>query len=340
MTSDLLSFSRQGESVRSLLEQLEQGKLAHALLITGNEGTGKKTLARLVAATVLCQGEGPRPCGKCRSCTQLASGSHTDLIEISSGLHIAPDIDQNRKTIGVEDIREMNRIVYTHSYESENRVVLLSEADKMTPQAQNALLKTLEEPPERVNFILVCEKENSLLTTVLSRCRSVRLHPWSDEDMMVILKSKGIPEERARETIAVAEGSPGKAIQLAGDETFWNNRKEILQSFFRCPSLSDIPRVSGQWKDRKAESDTVLLTLEEGLEQLLRYRLDEDRENRAELEERYSPAWVSLAERCDLSVFNRLFDLLFLAGRQLESSVNFQAVVDQILMTFMEVISR
>ena len=141
------SFLQHGEEFRVLFGQLAERKNVHAYLICGEKGTGKRTLARLMGAALLCSAEGNRPCGCCRNCRLAESGEHPDLIRIEKGNPIAPGVKKDRSTIPVEDIREMIRICSVRPTDGSMHIVLICDADKMTVQAQNCLLKTLDDQP-------------------------------------------------------------------------------------------------------------------------------------------------------------------------------------------------
>ena len=188
MKPDLSSFIQQGDELCSLIHQMENGTLVHATLITGEKGVGKKTLARLIASGLLCRSDGKRPCGICRDCVMAAGEEHPDMIVIRKGYPIAPDVKKDRSTIPVDDIREMIRLCSTHTFDGRARVVLLFEAGKMTPQAQNCLLKTLEEPPDNTYLLLVTDHPDALLKTVISRTRQVHLHAWPDSYIRYVLE--------------------------------------------------------------------------------------------------------------------------------------------------------
>ncbi len=335
------NFSAQGESISALAAQIQMRTLAHAVLISGEEGVGKKTLADLMAAALLCRGEGIRPCGKCPSCIQAAAGEHPDLVRIRLGVPLSGESGKNRATIPVDDIREMERIAGVHPFEGDNRVIIIQDAEKMTPAAQNALLKILEEPPEGNWFILICTHREALLPTIISRCRPVFLHPWPDEIVMQSLSERNITGKRAEETVEEAGGSIGLALKLSEDEEYWKNRDEIYQSFFGCSSRSDIIRISEKWKDNRALSESILTVLETAVSRMMHFRLCGSSEKTAvRLKGAFPDAWIQWAQVCDLSAFTDLLDTFSLSRRQLQASVGPQAVLEKVLFTLMEAKDR
>lgn len=333
MMLNFSDFREQGEQIRSLREQLDNKKLIHAMMITGEKGTGKKTLAFLIAAALLCKGEAQRPCLICEDCRSVANLDHPDLTVIRKGLPIAAEVKKDRATIPVEDIREMIRRTGQHTLSGGARVVLILDAEKMTPQAQNCLLKTLEEPPENTYFILVTDQPNNLLTTVVSRCQSIRLHPWPDEKILRIVEDAGTEPQRAADAVAEAGGSIGMALELAGDESYWQFRKEIADMFFGTATRSDILKMSNAWKDRKQEADKLFSVLESLLRRLTLSRVTG---NRTGLQSQFAAPWLRFAEKAGLERFTALSDAIVTARRQVSSAVNFQAVIEQLLFRWME----
>lgn len=189
-----------------LLSEIASGKLSHAYLIEGGEGCGKTYFARFAAAAVLCTGDKP-PCGKCLSCVKALAGSHPDLF------YFSPD---KKASMGVETVRDIKKSLFFMPNDGDRKVYIIDDAQKMTVQAQNALLKFIEEPPASVLFFIVADKKESLLPTVVSRTRIISLAPSDNADIRRFLmsESKKSGGEQIDEAINMAEGSPGKALKL------------------------------------------------------------------------------------------------------------------------------
>lgn len=189
-----------------LLSEIASGKLSHAYLIEGGEGCGKTYFARFAAAAVLCTGDKP-PCGKCPSCVKALAGSHPDLF------YFSPD---KKASMGVETVRDIKKSLFFMPNDGDRKVYIIDDAQKMTVQAQNALLKFIEEPPASVLFFIVADKKESLIPTVVSRTRIISLAPSDNADIRRFLmsESKKSGGEQIDEAINMAEGSPGKALKL------------------------------------------------------------------------------------------------------------------------------
>src|SRR5450631_222548 len=156
--SDLVG---QAHVTDTLANAIRNDRVAHAYIFSGARGVGKTTAARILAKALNCvHGPTPTPCGECDSCREIAAGSSLDVIEI--------DAASNR---GIDQIRELREMVRYAPASSRSKVVILDEAHQLTDEASNALLKTLEEPPERVVFILATTRAEDLMETIKSRAQ-------------------------------------------------------------------------------------------------------------------------------------------------------------------------
>lgn len=335
-TAPVLSdFQGQGAVYDGLMRTLRDGTFVHAYLITGLEGMGKRTLARLLAQYWLCQApEGEnRPCGVCRACQQVRDGTHADLVIIAPGKPISPDVRPDMKSIPVDEIRALIAITGRHTFEGGRRVVLIEQADKMNPPAQNALLKTLEEPVPGTIFLLMTESPSLLLPTIVSRCRELKLHPWDDRTVLSVLEKHGVTDQRAQEALHVSGGSIGKALAVAGDEQYWQRRSEVMRDFFALERRSDILRISSTWKDRKDDAEELLDDVEDMLRTLLLCHLGQRSESAVMP---YPAAWQRFSREGELSAMMRLLDAVAQARQMRANQVTWQAVVERLLLSLME----
>ena len=313
-----------------LQEQIREHRLVHALLIAGEPGTGKRTLAGLISGSLMCLSGYGIPCGKCSGCLMAASGEHPDITVVQKGIPLSPDIKKGRATIPVDDIREIIRVCSQYAFEGVNRAIQILDAENMTIQAQNALLKILEEPPENTFFILTSCHPEQLLPTIRSRCRSIKLNPWDDSYIVSVLTESGTDSDKAFKAAKEASGSIGKALKLAADEDYWKMRGDIMNDFFRLHSRSEILGISTAWKDRKAEADVFFGILESNINAMLRYRIGT---RDSGLIEEFPEPWQRFAASADLGQFTYLADRICEARKQCFFNVNFQAVVEQLLLS-------
>lgn len=159
--------------IQYLHNAISEDRVSHAYILNGERGSGKKLLARLFAMTLLCEEHGPEPCNHCHSCKQAESGNHPDIITVT---HDKPN------TISVDDIRvQVNNTIDVKPYQGPYKIYIIPEADKMTVQAQNALLKTIEEPPKYAVILLLTENAELLLPTINSRCVMLKLRYIKDK---------------------------------------------------------------------------------------------------------------------------------------------------------------
>ncbi|TNE87398.1 MAG: DNA polymerase III subunit delta' [Deltaproteobacteria bacterium] len=196
-------------AVERLWSALARDQLHHALLFEGPPHVGKRTTAMALAMAANCEGDGEPPCGSCASCKLVRSGGHPDVMIIE------PAEDRATPIISVEQVREIVRKVGYHRYSGKRRVVIVDPAEAMGPSAANALLKTLEEPPEGTGFILVATQSSTLLPTILSRCQRVRFSAVPGDEIAAWLAEQGIAD--AHGVARLADGAPGRALALAGD---------------------------------------------------------------------------------------------------------------------------
>ncbi len=210
------------KEIAHLEKAIEAGKISHAYIFSGEKGTGKRTLADAFALTLQCTGEGEKPCGKCHSCKQAISGNHPDIICLT---HDKPS------SIGVEDIREkLTGDVMIRPYSGKYKIYIIPDAEKMTVQAQNAILKTIEEPPEYAVIILLATNEQVLLDTIRSRCVVLNLKPVPDERVKeYLMEQMKIPDYQADICAAFAQGNIGKAVRLASSEDFSAIKSSAMQ---------------------------------------------------------------------------------------------------------------
>ena len=202
-----------------LMRSVKAGRIAHAFLLSGPHGTGKRTCANYLTQTILCASP-QAPCGQCPACKKVMAGLHPDVQVVG----------EEEKSISVDTIRALRDQLALRPFEADRHITLIPRADRMTAQAQNALLKTLEEPAGGNVFFLLTDQPGAMLPTIVSRCRRLRFSPVSVEACAAILAEKGVEPGRARLAAACAQGVVGRALEIAGDEDYLPLRGKALSS--------------------------------------------------------------------------------------------------------------
>jgi len=203
---NLKDIFNQEPAVNLLKSALLKNKIAHAYLFTGPKGVGKETAAKALIYHLFCQFSREDPCGSCLSCKKLDKEIHPDFVKI------APE----KRDIRIDTVREIERFIRFRPLEAPYKAILILQAEKLNPEAGNALLKSLEEPPSYVIFILVTENITQLLPTIISRSQIVKFRPLPEKTIKEFLMKYAGYEEGVAQTLAeLSLGSLGRALEIA-----------------------------------------------------------------------------------------------------------------------------
>jgi len=239
-------------------DAIKQRKIVNSYILSGPKSSGKMTLAENIAAAILCEEHNGDACGKCRTCKMVMHHNHPDVIYVN---HEKPSV------ITVDEIRnQLISTIFEYPYSSEKKIYIIDEAEKMNEQAQNALLKTIEEPPEYAVIFLLTNNLNSLLPTILSRCIKFAMKPVNEKALVkYLMEQEEVPDYIAEEAAAFSQGNAGMAINLVRS----SNLSEKIDGFtdliasLKRMDIADIADASKKIiEDKERAKDNVNETLQ------------------------------------------------------------------------------
>ncbi|MEX0682551.1 MAG: AAA family ATPase [Dehalococcoidia bacterium] len=245
----------------ALAAGVANGSPVHSYIFAGPERVGKGAAALLLAAALNCPNADP-PCRACEVCRRIAEAKHADVQTVT--VEVVTDDGPARKAISVEQMRDVEASVMLAPYEGRTRVVIIDPADQMSSGAQNAFLKTLEEPPPHVVFVLVTSDAERLLETVRSRCRRIEFGLVAAAEIEAGLLARDVDASKAAVLARLSAGKPGWALEAAASPALLERRGEALDAARALTSLSIADRMdlaeklSDQFKRDRAPVDATL----------------------------------------------------------------------------------
>lgn len=272
-----MRYPWQTQTWQTLMAQ--QARLPHAILLTGEAGTGKLAFARHLAQALLCEAadQAQRPCEVCDACRWFAAGNHPDFRELAPSSDDedgegADDTKAKKKKseiIKIEQVRALANFVYLTSHRGGRKLVIVQPAEALNAASANALLKTLEEPPEGAVFILVSHAWRRLLPTILSRCRRLPMPMPAPDIAARWLAEQGLAD--AADHLAEAGGAPLLALQRA--DAAQSAARDAFLTVLAQPAEMDVLKVAEQLDKQKIEPERVLSWLSRWVYDLARLEL-------------------------------------------------------------------
>lgn len=315
--------------VNHLQSAISCGKVSHAYIIHGEKGAGKTILAEALATTLQCEQGGTEPCGECHSCKQALTKNQPDIIYIT---HEKPN------TISVDDVRtQLNGTIDIKPYSSRYKIYIIDDADKLNQQAQNALLKTIEEPPEYAVILLLVSNISTLLPTILSRCVTLKLGTVDDSLIKEYLMEKyHLPDYSADVCTAFAGGYLGKAVRLASNEEFNEMKIEVLSLLKSLPQLelNELVRRVKDLQEYKLKMDDFFDILVVWFRDVLMFKATNDRNSIIFKDE--AGGIVKQASISGYDGIEKIIEAVEKAKTRLKANVNFELTLELLLMTIKE----
>ncbi len=319
----------QPQIVEHFKNALSTGKISHAYIIEGERSSGKEFIARVFAQALECEAGGIDPCNECHSCRQANAGSHPDIIKVT---HEKP------QNIGVDDIRAgINDNILIKPYSGDWKIYIINEAEKMSIQAQNALLKTLEEPPEYAVILLLTSNLDVMLQTIISRCVVLHMKPVPDDMIKgYLMRELHIPDYKADVCTAFAQGNLGKAKALAVSEEFDNIKTEAvnLLRYIREMEITEIVTAINKIKDYKIDINDYLDILSVWYRDVLLFKATNDANHlifKDEIQYIKKVANQSAYEGIEI-----ILEALDKAKARLRANVSFEMTMELLLLTIKE----
>ncbi len=315
--------------IEHLQNAIKLQKVSHAYILDGEEGAGKNMLARAFAQTLQCERGGTEPCGECHSCKQAMSGNQPDIITVT---HEKP------ASIGVEDIRgQLCGDIQIKPYSSPYKIYIVDEAEKMTVQAQNALLKTIEEPPAYGVIMLLTTNADAFLPTILSRCVTLKLRPVKNEIIRPYLMEKyHIPDYQAEVCTAFARGNVGKAERLAQSEQFAELKSHLLHLLrhLRDMEVYELTEAVRSVSEYKTEINDYLDLMALWFRDVLLFKATRQIDGLVFAEE--INAISAQAQKSSYEGLERILKALEKAKVRLNANVNFELTMELLMLTIKE----
>ena len=315
--------------IEHLQNAIRMGKVSHAYILNAPESSGKRMIAEAFAATLQCEKKGTEPCGECHSCKQAASHNHPDIIYVQ---HEKPN------TIGVDDIRvQINQDIAVKPYSSPYKIYIVDEAEKMNVQAQNALLKTIEEPPAYGVILLLTTNADAFLPTILSRCIRLDLKPVADDKLKEFLMKKcGVVDYQADICVDFSQGIVGRAVTLASSAHFNEIKDAVLQLLKRVKDieLSEMIGAVKQIGEYKLDINDFFDMMMIWYRDVLLYKATADVNGLVFKDEVYE-----IKKQANTSSYHGIEliqEALEKAKMRLDANVNFELVIELLLLTLKE----
>lgn len=312
-----------------LQNAIKLNKVSHAYIINGERCSGKEFIANIFAMALQCEKGDIEPCHECHSCKQALTQNQPDIIKVT---HEKPN------TIGVEDIRtQINGDIGIKPYSSPRKIYIMNEGEKMTPQAQNALLKTLEEPPEYAVIMILTTNLNSMLSTILSRCVVLNMKPVKDTLVRkYLMEEMKIPDYKADICVAFARGNVGKARLLAASEEFDNIKEEAitLLKYIDDMEISEVNAAIKKITEYKMDVNDYLDILSIWYRDVLLFKATNDVNHlifKGEIQ-----YIKKTAGKCAYEGIEAIIEALEKAKSRLSANVNFDLTMELLLLTIKE----
>ncbi len=264
-----------------LREIVSGGQIGQCYLLSGPKGVGKSALARAFAQALMCEqpeaSDPAKPCGVCRSCRNVLRNAHPDieLFDLQAQATLLEGKSGKGSTLTIEMVRQMRSAAALLPVEASRRLVIVDDAETLLEPAQQALLKTLEEPPRTVTILLLCDEPEALLATVRSRCNEVTVRPQPLSAITEALVMRGVAVEQANEIALLSRGSAAWAIAAVNDSTLLTARRDARAAAAAWLAGSAYERIATAYRlgDQFAKRRDDVIATVQMVVQLLREEL-------------------------------------------------------------------